>query len=92
MSETEKQRLEINWTNSAGSALGAVSAAVLLSTLGVVGTLLGAALGSLCITVGGALYTHSMNVTKQKAGAAAAAASHLAKPRPPESRRSPKSG
>ncbi len=91
MSETEKQRLDINWTNSAGSALGAVSAAVLLSSLGVVGTLLGAALGSLCITIGGALYTHSMNVTKEKAAAAAAAASRRAKPRQPESVGSPKS-
>ncbi|MGB3257645.1 MAG: hypothetical protein WBG89_02820 [Ornithinimicrobium sp.] len=89
MSVAEKQSLDINWTNSAGSALGAVSAAVLLSTLGVVGTLLGAALGSLVITVGGALYTHSMNVTKEKAGAAA---SRLAKPRQPERVDAPKSG
>jgi len=71
MTEAEKQRLDISWTNAAGSALGAVSSAVLLSSLGVVGTLLGAALGSLCITVGGALYAHSMNVTKEKAAAAA---------------------
>lgn len=91
MSDTEKQRLDISWTNSAGSALGAVSAAVLLSTLGVVGTLLGAALGSLVITVGGALYTHSMNVTKDKASAAAAAA-RRGKPRSPESVRSSTSG
>ncbi|MGB7449048.1 MAG: hypothetical protein WA892_07970 [Ornithinimicrobium sp.] len=78
MSESDKNRLDISWTNAAGSALGAVSSAVLLSTLGVVGTLLGAALGSLCITVGGALYAHSMNVTKEKA---AAAARRTAKPR-----------
>jgi len=82
MSEAEKTRLDISWTNAAGSALGAVSSAVLLSTLGVVGTLLGAALGSLVITVGGALYAHSMHVTKEKA---AAAARRTSKPRQPSS-------
>jgi len=91
MSEAEKTRLDISWTNAAGSALGAVSSALLLSTLGVVGTLLGAALGSLCITVGGALYAHSMKVTKEKAAAAAAAASRRQKPRQRESVGSPSS-
>jgi hypothetical protein len=82
MSEAEKTRLDISWTNAAGSALGAVSSALLLSTLGVVGTLLGAALGSLCITVGGAVYAHSMQVTKDKAVAAKeAAARRTGKPR-----------
>ncbi len=46
-----QNRLQINWVNSAGGALGAVSSAVLLSSLGAAGTLVGAALGSLCITV-----------------------------------------
>jgi hypothetical protein len=69
---SDDDRLEINWLNSAGAALAAVSAAVLLSTLGAAGTLLGAALGSLCITVGGAFYTHSLKVTKQRVAAAQA--------------------
>ncbi len=67
---TESERLEINWTNSAGAALGAVSAAVVLSTLGTAGTLLGAALGSLCITIGGAVYAHSLRMTKRRVAAA----------------------
>ncbi|MGO1487423.1 MAG: hypothetical protein ACTHWA_02555, partial [Arachnia sp.] len=57
------QPFEINWVASAGSALGAVSAAVLLSTLGAAGTLIGAALGSLIITVGGSIYTQSLQKT-----------------------------
>ncbi|RMB61541.1 hypothetical protein [Tessaracoccus antarcticus] len=55
---------EINWFAAAGSALGAVSSAVLLSTLGAAGTLIGAALGSLVITVGGSIYTQSLQKTK----------------------------
>ncbi len=68
-------RLEINWFNSAGAALGAVSAAVVLSSLGAAGTLVGAAMGSLCITIGGAVYAHSMRVTKDRVAAAQALAS-----------------
>lgn len=66
----EENRLEINWVNALGGALGAVSAAVLLSTLGAAGTLLGAALGSLCITVGGAFYAHSLKVARDRVAAA----------------------
>ncbi len=55
------------------AALGAVSAAVVLSTLGAAGTLIGAALGSLCISIGGAVYTHSTKVTKDRVVAAKAA-------------------
>jgi len=60
---SKPQPFEINWVASAGSALGAVSAAVLLSTLGAAGTLIGAALGSLIITVGGSIYTQSLQKT-----------------------------
>lgn len=58
--------MKISWTQSIGSALGAVSSAVLLSTLGVAGTLIGAALGSLVITIGGALYSRSLQVTRDR--------------------------
>lgn len=58
------RHFEINWFAAAGSALGAVSSAVLLSTLGAAGTLIGAALGSLVITVGGSIYTQSLQKTK----------------------------
>ncbi len=67
---SEPERLEINWTNSAGAALGAVSAAVVLSSLGTAGTLIGAAMGSLCITIGGAIYAHSLRMTKRRVAAA----------------------
>lgn len=70
----EQKRLEIPWIRSLGSALGAVSAAVLLSTLGAAGTLIGAAVGSLCITVGGAVYAHSLELTKERAAKAHAVA------------------
>ncbi|MCE0485713.1 single stranded DNA-binding domain-containing protein [Ornithinimicrobium sediminis] len=54
--------------------MGAVSSAVLLSSLGAAGTLLGAALGSLCITVGGAVYSHYLAMTKDRVAAQAFAA------------------
>lgn len=63
---SEENRLQINWISSAGGALGAVSSAVVLSTFGVAGTLIGAAVGSLCISVGGALYAHSLRLTKER--------------------------
>ncbi len=71
---SEQKNLQINWVNSAGGALGAVSAAVLLSSLGAAGTLVGAALGSLCITVGGAVYSHYLAMTKERVAAQALAA------------------
>lgn len=73
---SDDNRLEINWVNSAGAALGAVSAAVLLSTLGAAGTLIGAALGSLCISVGGAVYAHSLKIARRRVAAAQALAAH----------------
>lgn len=63
---SESKRLEINWFRVAGSALGAVSGAVVLSTLGAVGTLVGAALSSLFITAGGAVYSHTLKRTKER--------------------------
>ena len=70
--------LDISWTRTVGSALGAVSSAVLLSTLGVAGTLIGAALGSLVITVGGAMYTSSLHATKERVVKVAARNGHTA--------------
>lgn len=74
MRMTDTERLEINWINALGGALAAVSAAVVLSTLGTAGTLVGAALGSLCITVGGAIYSHSLRATHRRVAAARALA------------------
>ncbi len=77
----EQNRLQISWTNSAGAALGAVSSAVLLSSLGAAGTLIGAALGSLCITIGGAVYAHYLSITKERVAAQALAARRPARVR-----------
>lgn len=63
-----KKRLEISWIGSVGSALGAVTSAVVLSTLGVGGTIIGAALGSLLITIGGSVYSQSLRKTKDHVG------------------------
>ncbi|MGI8947953.1 MAG: hypothetical protein ACR2FV_08285 [Ornithinimicrobium sp.] len=78
---SEQNRLQINWTNSAGAALGAVSSAVVLSSLGAVGTLVGAALGSLCITIGGAVYAHYLALTKERVAAQARAARGVSRTR-----------
>lgn len=80
---SDQNRLQINWVNSAGGALGAVSSAVLLSSLGVAGTLVGAALGSLCITVGGAVYSHYLTMTKERVAAPARAARRSGRVREP---------
>ena len=52
--------LEIDWLKTAAGALAAVTTAVLLSTLGAVGTLIGAALGSVAATIGSALYAQGL--------------------------------
>ncbi|SFS56743.1 hypothetical protein SAMN05660874_01987 [Saccharopolyspora flava] len=60
-----------------GTALASVTAAFLGSRLGVAGTVVGAGLTSVIITVGGALYQRSIETTREKAAAAAAKASGL---------------
>ena len=52
--------LDIDWLKTTAGALAAVTTAVLLSTLGAVGTLIGAALGSVAATIGSALYTQGL--------------------------------
>jgi hypothetical protein len=56
--------LEIDWLKTLAGALAAVSTAVLLSTLGAVGTLIGAALGSVAATVGSAVYAQGLARSK----------------------------
>jgi hypothetical protein len=60
MTQDTSQKLELDWLKTIGGALAAVSSAVLLSTLGAAGTLIGAALGSVIATVGGALYSQGL--------------------------------
>ena len=61
---SEAKGPEINWLAAAGSALGSVTSAVLLSTLGASGTIIGAGLGTLVITVGGTVYGHYLQRAK----------------------------
>lgn len=56
------------------SALAAVSSAVLLSTVGVAGTIIGAAVGSVFATAGSAIYSHYLGVSRARVTAAQTAA------------------
>lgn len=60
MTDDDKPRLEIDWLRTLAGALAAVSSAVLLSTLGAAGTIIGAALGSVVVTIGSALYSQGL--------------------------------
>lgn len=73
--EKSRKKLDLSPTQVAGAALASVTAAFLGSRLGVAGTMLGAALTSVVITVGGALYQRSFDSAKAKAVHAAAKAS-----------------
>ncbi|SDL18612.1 hypothetical protein SAMN04487916_106221 [Arthrobacter sp. ov407] len=56
-----KQLLGLSGTQTIGSALAAVTSALVGSFLGVAGTLIGAALGSIVATVGAALYARTLS-------------------------------
>ena len=58
--EGSRDRLEIDWLRAVAGALAAVASAVLLSAFGELGTLLGAALGSLVLTIGSALFAQGI--------------------------------
>ena len=66
MTDDTSQKLEIDWLRTVGGALAAVSSAVLLSTLGAAGTIIGAALGSVIATVGGALYSQGLVRSRER--------------------------
>lgn len=70
----EKPRIEFNWVQASAGSLAAVTSAVLLSTVGVAGTLIGAALGSLALTTGNAVYSYYIRVTKARMAKAQMAA------------------
>lgn len=67
-------RLDIDWVRTIAGALAAVSSAVLLSTLGAAGTIIGAAIGSIVATVGGALYAQGLAKSRQTLAQAQAVA------------------
>jgi hypothetical protein len=72
--QDSKQKLEINPVQVTASALAAVTSAVLLSTLGTAGTIIGAALGSVIATAGSALYSYSLRVSRERMARVQAAA------------------
>ncbi len=72
--EQEVRRVEVSWVQVSASALAAVSSAVLLSTVGVAGTLIGAAVGSVIATVGSQVYSHYLGVSRDRVAQAQTAA------------------
>ncbi|GAB3779076.1 hypothetical protein [Nocardioides ungokensis] len=72
-SDDSHARVEIDWLKTLASALAAVSSAVLLSTLGAAGTIIGAALGSVVVTVGSALYSQGLDRSRRLTQAQVAA-------------------
>ena len=64
-------RLSVSITQILASVLAAVSATVAASFFGVAGTVIGAALGSVISVVGGALYKHSIERTRDRLRTAA---------------------
>jgi hypothetical protein len=67
-------KLRVDWLGAMAGALAAVSSAVLLSTLGAAGTIIGAAIGSVVATVGGALYRQGLATSRRTLAKAQAAA------------------
>lgn len=61
LEDKPKQLLGLSGTQTIGSALAAVTSALVGSFLGVAGTLIGAALGSIVATVGAALYARTLS-------------------------------
>lgn len=74
VSEEKEHRIEVNWVQSTAGALAAMSSAILLSTVGVAGTIIGAAIGSVFATAGSAVYSYYLRTSKARAAAAAQAA------------------
>lgn len=69
-----RRRIEVNWVQTLAGGLAATSSAVLLSTVGVAGTLIGAALGSVVLTLGSAVYSHYLALSRERVAAARALA------------------
>src|SRR5690348_16683300 len=61
MREREQTKIQLSVVQIIAGALASVSAALVASTFGLKGTLLGAAITSIVASVGGALYSHSLH-------------------------------
>ncbi|QUG99855.1 hypothetical protein HUO13_02695 [Saccharopolyspora erythraea] len=66
----KERKLDLSAANVGGTALASVTAAYLGSYLGAAGTMWGAALTSVVVTVGGKLYQRSLERTKEQAAVA----------------------
>jgi hypothetical protein len=66
MTEERSNRPEVSVIQIVGGALAALTAAVVASTLGVEGTIMGAAVGSVVATAGGAWYNYSLERTQKR--------------------------
>ncbi|GAW49849.1 MULTISPECIES: hypothetical protein [unclassified Nocardioides] len=73
-SAEDPPRLEIDWLRVVAGALAAVASAVLLSTLGAAGTIIGAALGSVVVTVSSAYLSQGLATSRRTLAKAQAAA------------------
>ena len=62
----EPDKVQIDWTRAVAGALAAVASAVLLSTLGAAGTVLGAAIGSFVVTVGSAWFAQGLSTSRRR--------------------------
>ncbi|MFE9254154.1 hypothetical protein [Streptomyces sp. NPDC006879] len=74
MAEGTDRRLDLSVAQVAGSALAAVTAAVLASRLGVYGTIIGAGVVSVVATAGGSVFQHFFTRTGQQLKGAASRA------------------
>ncbi len=72
--DAKPKKIDVSTTQVAGTALASVTAAFLGGQLGMAGTVGGAALTSVVITVGGEVYRRSLETTKEKATVTAAKA------------------
>ena len=68
--ERKTKRLDMSGTQLVGGALAAMTAAVIGAQLGVAGTVLGAAIGSVVAGTAGSLYTASLKHTQNKIASA----------------------
>jgi hypothetical protein len=72
-----RRRIELSATQVASSVLAAVTGAVVASSLGVAGTVIGVAVVSFATTAGTAVYRHYLGRTRERLRSAAAAMGHL---------------
>jgi hypothetical protein len=72
------RRIELSVTQVTSSVLAAVTGAIVASSLGVAGTVIGVAVVSFATTAGTAIYRHYLGRTQERLRSAAAAMGHLA--------------